>query len=379
MSVNVFYTSRDIRYGEVPVGLDNLRALPISGQLFKTEESVTSFYGNCDIIDAETGESKQDKCVIKSARGFGNSVVLAYDALKEWRELGFRGAPYSCASFTREMFMRHKRAGKIKSRCVASANNMLRPYFTGGWVESTARGYCFDPIYHYDINSAYMHAASLGLPARLYPYTGNPDSMGYVAVMEIEGKTDHLPNFLSKFDDDNGILVTSEDVKRYNLRGRILWGVEYFDLDVDVLPILEDLSHLPRSIFKRCTQSFWGMFASFSGVDIEDYETGEERKLWNRNQNIVWASLIVRRVAGIVYDAMVDFNGVSCYVDSVLTEKPLSGSMIGSEVGQWKLEGVYEKGILIDAAGVWHPLPFVSKAEITNKRRWKKHAGTYNG
>lgn len=374
----VYYTTKDIRFGEVPIGQEGGCAKPLRGNLYKAEHRLTSFHGVAEITDPETGEVREEKCTVKSAKGFGDSIELAELALSHWRRLGFRGSPASAASFTREMFIKLKREKVIQSRCKASANNMLRNFFTGGWIESTTRGYVFDPIYHYDINKAYLYAAKAGLPSRLYPYTPGSNPLGFVAVMKVTSPTNKLPNFFRKYEDDIGMLVTSEEIEEYGIKGKILWGVQYYDLDVNLEHVISSLESLPHKLWKRCTQSYWGMFASYSGIDIENFNTGEERKLWNRNQNITWASLIVRRVALEVYKAMRECDGVSCFVDSVLTTKPLPDSKVGDSVGQWKLEGFYDKGILIDAAGVWHPLPFRKKSDITNKRRWKKHAGTFN-
>lgn len=372
----VYYTSKTPD-GECPVGLD-LVAEPVDGNLYIADGRVKSFHGSVNIICKKTGVVSTDRATLKSAEGFGNNIERAYTALNHWRKLGYRGSPASMASFTREKFRHKKNKGEIVSRCNASANNILRPYFTGGWIETPeeSKGSVHAKVYHYDINKAYLSAAGGGLPSRLDPFNGDPAALGYVALMRIKGDVSHLPNFLQPFLNDDLTLVTSEDVKAYNLKGTIVKGVQYYDLDVDLLPVISELEPaLPYDLWKKCTQTFWGMFCSSSGLDIVDYETKTERKLWNRNQNIAWASIIVRRVAKMVYDAWVNYDGISCFVDSVFTLSPLPESLVGEGVGKWKLEGEYDKGIYLAGSGVWHPLPFNSRRHFLDKSLWKKHSG----
>jgi len=368
---NVFYTTGDIP-DATSIGPDSI-AVPVSGKKYQAPGNATTFRGDALIIErrGQAASVRVEKCSVKSAKGFGDNLPLANMALSEWRNRGFSGAPYSCASFCREAFVRLKRKKEIVSRCNASANNMLRPFFSGGWIETTYRGYVYNPVYHYDINSAYLSAALKGLPSRLYPYNGDKKALGYVVVLELKSKKKNAPNFLNY----DIVLATKDDVEMYGLKGTVLSGVQFYDLDVNLSGVLFELADLPYTIFKRCTQSFWGMYASHSGLDVLDIETGEGRHMHNRFQNICWAALIVRRVAGEVWNAMTKYRGVSCFVDSVLTEDPLPTELIGDDTGQWKIVGEYKKGVYIEAAGVWNSLPFRKKSDINNKKVWNKHAG----
>lgn len=228
----VYYTI-DRPSGECRIG-GGIVAEPVSGNIYKANDHALSFYGSVNLIDKETGVVSAERATIKSAEGFGNNIPLAYEALRCWRKMGFKGSPASAASFTREEFRRSKNRGDIISKCNASANNMIRDYFTGGWIETAVLGHFLEPVYHYDINKAYLHAAKQGLPSAIDPYNGDPKVMGYVVLMEIENDPENLPNFLAPFMDDNLSLVTSEDVATYGLRGKVKRGVQYYDLDVDL-------------------------------------------------------------------------------------------------------------------------------------------------
>lgn len=374
MASNTYYTTGRPD-SECPIGEDII-AEPIKGNMYLMNGKTKSFHGSIMITHKKTGVVSTETATLKCADGFGYNIEEAYSALNCWKDMGYRGSPASAASFTREKYRELKRKKLINARCNASANNMIRDYFTGGWIETSVKGHFFQPVYHYDINKAYMHAASMGLPSALYPYNGDPDAIGYVVLLEPTVDISNLPNFLSPFMDDKLILVTNEDVETYKLKGRVVRGVQYYDLDVNLRPILDDLKKdLPESLWKKCTQTFWGMFASVSGLDVVGFDTRTDHKLWNRNQNIVWASLIIRRVAAKVYNAWIEYDGVSCFVDSLICTKKMNEKDIGTEIGQWKLEGEHKKGAYFEGAGVWHPLPFQRKSDFYNRSKWHKHSG----
>lgn len=372
----VFYTIDDPAF-KSRLGND-LYAEPINGRVYRANEKVTSFYG--DVKLSRGGEEVERlKASIKSASGFGNNLPLAYQALDEWRRRKYGGSPFSCASFVRAQFNRKKAMKEFQSRCNASVNNVLRPHFTGGWQEARCRGYIYEPVYLYDINSAYMHAASMGLPKSLYPYTGKNNPLGYVVIVEPTKLPRNMPEFFyNQFKYKGKILLTSEEQEYYNIDGRVVGGCQYYNLDVNLLEILYDICELPPQIFKRCTQSFWGMFASGEGVDVETLDNKSQWKLYNRNQNYAWASLILRRVVTQVHELMVKLDGISCFVDSVLTTKKISPELFGDDVGKWKESAYYPKGVYIESPGVYNALPFKTRSHFKLKKTWTKHAGTKN-
>lgn len=368
-SVPVFYTTDDIS-GVCRIS-SGITAKALSGASYSAEGHQTSHYGKFRFTH-ENGETEDFMAVVKNADGFNNSLATAYEALDHWKRRGYKGSPYSAASFARAEFEKLKRQKKMKNRVCASVNNILRDKFTGAWIEATCRGYVLDEVYHYDINSAYLAAALKGLPAAYYPYTGKGDPLGYVVEMLIESSEKELPNFLER---PGTHILTSEEIEYYGIRGFVFKGVQYHDLSINLADVLYELTDLPPDLFKRCTQAFWGMFASTSGIDVEYMSDSENRKMWNRRQNIGWAALITRRVAMEVHRIFVRYGGFQCFVDSVLCTREIPEEEINSDTGGWKLVDKYKYGVYLKAPGVWDALESRGAKPNADPSNWKKHSG----
>lgn len=313
------------------------------------------------------------RAVIKSAKAFG-SVEAAYECLDAWRRLGFRGAPASPAAFFREMLGKMHREGRIKYRCIASVNNLLRRDLAGGWIEAFFRGEIKRPVYEYDLNRAYFAAQMPGVPGRLRPYVRG--DRHFVALCRaVSG--DFVPSpMLPRH--SGRVVVTSEAIERLGLKVDIIDAVSYDALDVNLMPVYYELiDYLPARMFKRCQQAGWGVFVGGRGIVAERRVWDGKRKgtlrcikrwqVQNRAQNMVWAALIMQRVTCQLAEAVATYGGLSVYIDSVLTTERIP---TGDMPGEWKLEDEMPRGAYIRAPKFYDSLP--AKPDLF---AWKKHAG----
>lgn len=304
------------------------------------------------------------QAVYKSLRGF-QSEHDAYQCLEHWRRRGWTGSPASPASFFRRQLLRMHKLGHVRFRCVASPNHLLKSHFRGGWIEAMKLGTCRGRHYHYDLRNAYLWSALQGLPRTLRPY--QPGDRNFVAIMDhIEG--DNLPN---RFERMRRALVTSEDLQVYPMEGQIIGGVSFDDLDVNLSPVLYELADLPGNAFKSLSQSFWGCFASYRPISVRYYEGGQElrtRYMYNRLQNLTWATLIINRVAARVWQ-QAQRGAVLVFIDSVVTPHPVR---TGDQPGDWRHVETFDKGLYVRAPGVFDALPLLRRHDL---RSWYKHCG----
>lgn len=301
----------------------------------------------------------------KSATGFG-TVERAEEAFQIWRELGYKGAPTSPAAFFRSKLDSMKRNKEVRYRTCATANHMISAGFYGGWIETIQRGKVKGPLWHYDVNSAYLWAASEGLPSKLHVYRkGDPHWMG---VCQIYASKEDLPDTLERGDVR---ILTDEDVLHYGIDYKLLRGVSWTKNDFHPDQILCELADLPFWLFKKITQSFWGVWAARKPVQARQYKAGDLVKTWNinnRHQHLVWAQLIISRVTRLVHQEA-RTGGKLIYVDSVLLDRPMQTS---DAIGGWKLVEEFPKGVFIRAPGVWDRMPDAGRRRVNF---WYKHAG----
>mgnify|MGYP001283799170 CR=1 FL=1 len=323
---------------------------PIDGQAWRVGFSITTV--------------KSDGALFKSATPFG-SVDEAYECLYIWKQLGYKGAPSSPASFFRKTLFQMKNEGKVRFRPRAFANRLAGgTYLRAGWQEA-APGFWRRKVYHYDINKAYYWAGRQGLPIDLKPY--QPGDRPAVVCMDVRGARAELPRLF----DRERLLVTTEDIDLYGLEGRVIDGVTWSTEDAVLDPVFDRLKKiLPPYSYKVCTQSYWGMFAVQKPVVMESYKDDRRvrtTKLPMYGQHMPWAVVIVNRIVRKVYRAWIAHRAIRCFVDSVLCLDPMD---TGDKPGQWSLEGEYPKGVYIESPGTWTELP-----RPRNYLEWTKHAG----
>lgn len=305
-----------------------------------------------------------DTEIFKDYTGFG-SMDLAYECLYLWKQKGFSGSPTSPASFFRE-----ECTGKCNIK--AGTNKVLEKHFHGGQISNLATGFHHGTAYLYDIISAYRWAGSLGLPTEVRYFSGHPVHPEFIALVRVKQRPDICPDFLKR----KICVITNEDLERYKIKVEFIHGFYLYNFEYNPENDLEKLKYLPEKCFKLATQSYWGIWAMRSGIEVERlYDTGELKKwnLYNRNKNMIWSIIIVHRVIEKVFES-VSNNCLNIYVDSILTKEKIK---TGEKIGDWKLKNTFDCGVFIRNAGLWTSINnYIKNADSYN--RWTKHSG-YKG
>lgn len=305
----------------------------------------------------------------KSFRGLGNSKERAEHAYGIWKELGFKGNPASPVSFYRKMYEKMRRRGDFNYRMNASVNFTLKQGFYGGWIEIMQNGFCAGPLYHYDVNKAYYWAGQEGLPTRVRPYSKG--DANFMVLARIRSHKRDLPVMIEQ---RKRVLLTNEDIDLYGIDPEIITGVSWADDVERFYPesvMVEFAGKVPEWLFKKMTQTYWGIYAQHLPIDREVWENGKLQKtirMYNRNQNIFWAQTLVSRVCRHVYGEAVK-GARQVYVDSIIVPEPIA---TGEEIGNWRHVNTFPTGVIINAPGVWTPFP---EGRRLHYNLWHKHAG----
>jgi hypothetical protein len=327
-------------------------AAPGDGVLWKAGGLITS---------VREGTSTQ-----KNWSGFGGEEK-AREALACWQSLGWKGAPMSAASFFREMFGQMKRKGQIKSAMNATANHFASKGFYGGWIEVLQKGSCMGPLFHYDLNSAYLWAGGQGLPLMIRAY--NPGDKNFMVLARIKSAKEYIPKSMRVRE---LVLLTNEDIEYYGIDAEIMRGVSWEEARWGPDDVLSELiDHVPFWLFKKMTQSYWGVWAARKPIVAQSFKGGVLQREWelrNRFQNLIWAQLIISRVTRHVHqEARKGCRLI--YVDSVLLDVEIE---TGSRIGDWKPVETFPRGVFIRAPGVWARYPDQARRSVAY---WYKHAG----
>jgi len=317
----------------------------------------------------------QDR-IIKSARSF-ESVERAERALKSFKKLGLSGSPTSPSSVFRKVLGYHIENGDVPHplKALPDGMNMNTNGACWLWIERAVPKdtEVTGTVHHYDINEAFWSATREGLPIKFFPY--NSADKNFVARVVIEDSRKDLPYFFQKsLEEDRECLLTGKDIRYFGLDVEIVDALSYVDDYVDLTPVYNTISkHFGPWIQKRARQQSWGTFVMKNGgVQGVRYQDGERQKEWdvnNRFQNRLWGIIITRRIIRKVHRALTKGEGLSCYVDSVLSLEKIE---TGSRVGEWRNEGEYKNGILLKTPGIWDTRPVSTKRP---SEKWKKHSG----
>jgi hypothetical protein len=308
--------------------------------------------------------------VYKSLSGFNYDFDLAQQCLDVWKRCRFKGYPSGPNAFFGKTFK--------GSHVVCSLNSLFSPFFHGGWIETFQRRVILGPLWQYDLNSAYLWAASLGLPStRLHWFRGEPpkDAAGWVGIFVPSKRRHDLPPY---YRESEPIMVSSEDLRLYDLRGVIYYGWYWMETDrAAYSAILFWRGRIPERAYKLLTQSYWGRWAARARCMRVIYRDGRivnkipMRTIGAYGQNLAFAYLIVSRVIQRVWQHT-DRDTVSVFVDSILSRA--DSLDISTNLGGWKLANEYDKGLYIDSAGTYTTLPVSN----WDRRTWVKHSGTPN-
>lgn len=309
--------------------------------------------------------------LIKSTENFGYDEDLAYECLEIWNSIktdvqknkkyGYKGYPSSPASFINN--------NKLKHNVRWSTNIKFKSFFTGGWIENMKSGFTMQPVYHYDINKAYLWALSQGLPKRVFPYTKTMKH--HLFVVRQQDKNHYIPSIYNT----SLCIYDEDDMDFFGIKGEVIDAVSWNDNQAYVYDnIMEFENVLPPKAFKMLQKSFWGRWAADNELLVDHYRDGKlikSRSLKNNFQNYVWSTIIIHRIIRSVFSQWLLLDGINVYVDAILSRKEMENNYIGNDIGKWKLENKFENGIYIDRPGTWDVLPLTSKKRIT----WYKHSG----
>lgn len=223
-----------------------------------------------------------------------------------------------------------------------SINAQFAPCMAGGWQQCTVPGIHYGTYYKYDMRSAYLWAATLGLPdtktyTRSLRYWDNKyDGLYRIKLLE-PVKWAPFP-----FNQATECIATNHEIETYGLRvGEVVDGVCWKrmipgDSIIDAVRMV--------STWKQAGRSYWGRWAQMQKVECVSKD-----KRWllpNVALNIPWAHLIVSRVKMRLWNF--SNNAVHVYVDSVITKDTIP---TGDGIGDWRLEKTYQHGVIIKAPG----------------------------
>jgi len=228
-------------------------------------------------------------------------------------------------------------------RVTWSINATLAPAMAGGWQESLRSGKHFGTYRRYDMRSAYLWAATLGLPdTRTYQRSlspwknGNRDGVYRVKLLRVS------PNAPFPFNSALECLASNIEIETYNLAvAEVIDGVTWKN-SIDTRSLMEAITAV--STWKQAGRSYWGRWAQMTRVMCHS-----EKKKWslpNITLNIPWAHMIVSRVKMRLWENA--SNALHVFVDSVITPDILK---TGSELGDWRLEKTYKTGVVIRGPG----------------------------
>lgn len=221
-----------------------------------------------------------------------------------------------------------------------SVNARLAPAFAGGWQEAITPGVHRGTFYKYDLNSAYLWAATLGMPdPKTYRRSLRPwkrDGLFRIRLLR------SVPGTPFPFNQALECIATAQEIETYSLPiGEVLDGVTWDGL-LDPQKIIESVMGV--STWKQAGRSYWGRWAQM--VPLECVSKTRRWNLPNPFLNIPWAHMIVSRVRMKLWEF--SRKAVHVFVDSVITSDILP---ISSTIGGWKLEKTYPLGVFIRAPG----------------------------
>lgn len=232
-------------------------------------------------------------------------------------------------------------------RVAWSVNAQLAPCMAGGWQEAKRIGVHHGRFYKYDMCSAYLWAATLGLPdVRTYTRSLHPATERHPGVYRVKlVRTNPIAPF--PFNQGMECIATAEEIETYNLEiASVVDGV-IWKRTIDTAPIIDTIKQ--TSTWKLAARAYWGRWAQ-----IQQIECVSKTNRWvlpNITLNIPWAHMIVSRVKMRLWRSA--GQAVHVFVDSIITPERLS---TGPELGDWRLERTYLTGVRIRGPGQYGSL-----------------------
>lgn len=235
-----------------------------------------------------------------------------------------------------------------------SINALFAPCLAGGWQQAIGDGVHRGVYRKYDMRSAYLWSATLGLPdTRTYgrSLSIQPDGIFRVKLSE-KARTAPFP-----FNQARECIATGIEIETYGLRvAEVVEGVVW----KSTIPGDSIINAVKGfSTWKQIGRCYWGRWGQVQKVECNAH--GRRWFLPNTKLNIPWAHIIVSRVKMRVWEFAK--NAVHVYVDSVITKDELP---TGENLGDWRLEKVYNSGVFVRGPGQYGDL---------NSDRMERYAG----
>lgn len=238
----------------------------------------------------------------------------------------------------------HKLAPKLP-RIRWTLNGMFAFWAGGPWSEALRVGDFKGGWYRYDLISAYRWAAQQGLPdpatyRAVSRRTG--DECGGLWVCFLDEPRPDLPSTLTMHGRDRPIVLSSEEIERYDVRVRILRGITWSR----TLPAtyVDDTLHATKWFSKETGRAYWGRWIARDPLHC--WTPGKQWALRNPFAQLALGWVIVGRVRLRVWEA--SRGAAHVYVDEVVTPYPLE---TGDQPGDWHLKEIYPRGVTVKRTG----------------------------
>jgi hypothetical protein len=224
----------------------------------------------------------------------------------------------------------------------------LFPSVPGAWQQVIERGPIREPLYQYDIRSAYLWSLGQGLP--------DPDT--FVTVKRAAGpglywaESPCRPMLPYPWNQPGLWPATEEELLAFPIDPKtIRRGIAFAPGTQPIGQAVESIR--AWSCWKAVGRSFWGRWASIGKVECTTFDEQDRqrthREIADTTRNPIWAALITSRVRLRLY-AMTWERPISrVFVDSIVTRAPIDES---DAVGGWKLVDYFPDGGDVGINGV---------------------------
>lgn len=229
-----------------------------------------------------------------------------------------------------------------------SVNKLLGPCLAGGWQAALEPGVHRGRYYKYDMRSAYLWAATLGMPnADTYTRSLNPfKDRRFDGVYRVKLLAPN-PTAPFPFNQARECIATGLEIETYGLSvASVVDGVIWKD-SIPGDKVLDAVRKV--STWKQAGRAYWGRWGQMQKVTCT--ARGKTWQLPNVALNVPWAHMIVSRVKMRLWEF--SKRSVHVYVDSLITPSPIP---TGGNLGDWRLERVYDHGVIIKGPGQYGAL-----------------------
>ena len=220
----------------------------------------------------------------------------------------------------------------------------------GGWNAVGLHTRIREPVWKYDVRSAYLWSLAQGLPhPRTFRTVRRVNGPGvYWCPSPCHPLLPHpwnKPGYYPATEDE--LLALPLDVSA------IEYGVSFEPGTFDVSPWCQDIQ--AWSCYKAVGRSFWGRWISSGNAVAETIKPNGElataRELPDNRRNPIWGAIITSRLRlrlWRLWDSG-DRRSFRVFTDSIVTDQELP---TGDSIGDWKEEAYYPHGAIIQLQGI---------------------------